>query len=58
MYKTLKKLYYPVYCHFHVLVIKLIYTSFNEMKQQLRQPVISTIIDPCTSIFQIWQTFA
>ena len=43
-----------VYWYFRVLFIKLIYTIFNEMKKQLRRPVISTIVDPYTSIFKIW----
>ena len=28
------------------------------MKQELLRPVISTIVDPYTSIFEIWKTFA
>ena len=48
-----KILHCRVYSYFRVLLIELIQTIFNEMKQQLRRPIISTIVDPYTSIFQL-----
>ena len=45
-------------CYFRALLIKSVLAIFNEMKQQLRQPILSTIVDPYTSNFQILQTFA
>ena len=49
-----KVLHFRVYCYFCVLAIKLILMIFNEMKQKLWRPVISTIVYPYTSIFQMW----
>ena len=54
-----KMLFCRVYCCFRVIVIKLISTIFNEMKQQLRWLVNSAIVySSISSIFQIWCTFS
>ena len=54
--------FYKCYCHiqccFHVLVVKLIWKIFNEMKQQRQRPIVSTKLDSCTSISQELYTFA
>ena len=46
-----QKIVLSIYCYFLVLVNKLIWAIFNEMKWQLPWSVISLLVDPYTSNF-------